>query len=263
MNGRWYDADSHGIGRNRKNTILIISENGYHDLYRALTLEGEVIEIYGYKGALARFKKSGADIVLMDRGHNSSVCLDLILEMKATAPDVPIIVLSGDDPSQELMAGARLFLKKPVDILELKITVSKLLNLKRTSREKRTPLSLGKNSQKEVSAAAKSDQPVNILRVIQYIENNFAEKINLETLAQQANLSKFHFCRFFTKHTGMSPMRFVNLLRIEKAKEFLGRHDQTVSIISFLAGYNDLGTFIRQFKSKTGLTPADYKRTTM
>lgn len=258
-NGRWYDTESQGhkaIGRNRP--IFIISENAYHDLYRSLSLEGEEIEICAYRDALAKFEKSGADIILLDCAHNSSVCLNLITELKRSASNVPVIVLQ-EKGAQEVMPGARLCLTKPLNILELKTIVGKLLVLKRSSRENRTPLLLDKSNPEEVSAAANTDQPVNILKVIQYIENNFAEKISLDILAQEANLSKYHFCRFFTKYTGMSPMKFVASLRIEKAKELLKRQDQTISIISYLTGFNDLGTFIRQFKSATGLTPSVYQ----
>ncbi len=265
MNGnvRWYDTELPGQRTGgRKRPILIISDNGYHDLYRTLSVEEERIEIETYRNALERFRKSGPDLVLIDCAHNISPCADLISKIKAEAANIPIIVLAETGPRGELQGippGARLLLQKPINILELKTAVSQLLHLKRTAKERRSPLLLEKNGRKEISAAATTDQPVNILKVIQYIESNFAEKISLETLAQEANLSKYHFCRFFTKYTGISPMKFVAFLRIEKAKELLKRQDQTVSIISYLTGFNDLGTFIRQFKNVTGLTPSVYQ----
>lgn len=57
----------------------------------------------------------------------------------------------------------------------------------------------------------------------------------------------------------MTPMRFVTSMRIERAKTLLKREDHNMSETAMEAGFNDLGTFIRQFKKFTGITPAAYK----
>ena len=74
-----------------------------------------------------------------------------------------------------------------------------------------------------------------------------------------ANLSKYYFCRNFKKHFGTSPMKFVTLVKINKAKELLKREDLRVKEVASHAGFNNLGTFIRQFKKAEGLTPTSYK----
>lgn len=260
--GKWNETED-DVAAN--GSIFIISENGYHDLFRALSLENEKIQVYSFRDALREFSSTRADIVIIDCVYDAAVCIDLIRGLKSMAPSSPIILLLNDSSrniiSDAFAAGARLFIRKPFNLVELRGILQRLLEFKRATTERRRPLLFCQLENPNNGTEATTDKPVNILRVIQFIERNFSEKISLESLAREANLSKYHFCRFFNRYTGMSPMKFVNLKRIERAKEFLRGHDHTVSIISMLTGFNDLGTFIRQFKNVTGLTPSDYKKT--
>ncbi len=104
-----------------------------------------------------------------------------------------------------------------------------------------------------------SDKPQNLLQVVAFIEGNLWSSMELGSLAKQAHLSKFHFCRVFKRHIGMNPMKFVAVLRIERAKELLTRNDKTVSLVANEVGFRDLSNFIRQFKKLTGVTPTMYR----
>lgn len=95
--------------------------------------------------------------------------------------------------------------------------------------------------------------------VITYIEENLHSALELDGLAQKANLSKFHFCRTFKRHTGLNPMKYVAALRIDRAKELLKQDGISVSSIASQVGFRDLSNFIRQFKKVTGVTPSRYR----
>lgn len=107
--------------------------------------------------------------------------------------------------------------------------------------------------------AVTSDKPQNLLQVIAFIEGNLWSSMELGSLAKKAHLSKFHFCRVFKRHIGMNPMKFVAVLRIERAKELLTSNDKTVSLVANEVGFRDLSNFIRQFKKITGMTPTMYR----
>jgi AraC-like DNA-binding protein len=160
-------------------------------------------------------------------------------------------------------SGAREYFKKPVNLFELKNTVELLLDIKRRSREKRISLSMQKVDVADDLASlinlVTSDMPENILKAVIYMKENLSEADRLEKLAQKANLSKYHFCRMFKKFVGISPVRFVTILRINKAKELLRNKDLTISIVCEKVGYNDLSNFERQFKNITGMTPTKFK----
>ncbi len=104
-----------------------------------------------------------------------------------------------------------------------------------------------------------TDKPQNLLQVVAFIEGNLWSSLELGSLAKKAHLSKFHFCRVFKRHIGMNPMKFVAVLRIERAKELLTRNDKTVSLVANEVGFRDLSNFIRQFKKTTGMTPTMYR----
>jgi AraC family transcriptional regulator len=99
----------------------------------------------------------------------------------------------------------------------------------------------------------------NISQVIGYIEENLWSPLDLGNLAEKANLSKFHFCRTFKRHVGINPMKFVNVRRIERAKNLLIESRLSVSHVASEVGFRDLSNFIRQFKKITGVTPTTYR----
>lgn|GEM_PF-4832659 len=70
----------------------------------------------------------------------------------------------------------------------------------------------------------------------------------------------FVFIRAFKKLTGLSPQRFRAALRIELAKRLLVETDRPVTEISFDAGYNSLGTFVRTFTALVGVSPGQMRR---
>lgn len=103
------------------------------------------------------------------------------------------------------------------------------------------------------------EKPGNINHVIGYIEENLWSPLDLGNLAEKANLSKFHFCRTFKRHVGINPMKFVNVRRIERAKDLLMKSQLSVSLVASEVGFRDLSNFIRQFKKHTGVTPTMYR----
>jgi len=241
-----------------RGSILILAENSACDLYRTVSLENERIEL-SFLNAWASHLEKNIDVLILDCAIERKTGLRLLRDIKQARPDVPVIFLAEGEANEieaeSLRAGARFFLAKPVNIFDLLKLTETLLAMKRNSREKRSPVSFANGAKSEGLELATTDKPASILRVIQHIEENISDKLTLDGLSRVANLSKFHFCRFFYKYTGMSPMKFVSHLRIEKAKEYF-KGNASVSEVTFQVGFNDMGTFIRQFKNHTGMTPS-------
>lgn len=68
------------------------------------------------------------------------------------------------------------------------------------------------------------------------------------------------FKRRFTQATGMSPLEYVHMLRLEEAKQMLEAGEQPVEAIAGEVGYQDTSFFSRLFRRKVALTPAQYRR---
>jgi transcriptional regulator GlxA family with amidase domain len=82
----------------------------------------------------------------------------------------------------------------------------------------------------------------------------------VEQLLKRSKLAERTFKRRFVIATGLTPIAYVQRLRIEDAKKRLERTDAPVDEISWRVGYEDPAFFRRLFKRTTGLAPAAYRK---
>lgn len=96
--------------------------------------------------------------------------------------------------------------------------------------------------------------------VFRYIEAHFDENLQVQDLAAICQLSESHFRRVFYLNTNMSPLNYLNMVRIEKACEILNKEDLQVEDVGYKVGFKTPSSFFRNFKSFTGLTPYQWKK---
>jgi transcriptional regulator GlxA family with amidase domain len=92
------------------------------------------------------------------------------------------------------------------------------------------------------------------------LSTHFSVANPVEAMIKRSKLAVRTFKRRFTEATGMSPIAYVQRLRIEDAKRRLERTDASVDEISWRVGYEDAAFFRRLFKRTTGLAPAAYRK---
>ena len=205
----------------------------------------------------------GFDVVLLDCGVDADAGVQLLLRIKESRPEVPVIFVAAASSEEQAIrvfrAGARDYFRKPFSVFDLKKTVDELLRLKRGAGEKRSPLTRSREEVGGERHPAGNELPERVLRVVRYMEKNFCSEIYLESLADNACLSKYHFCRTFKSHTGLSPMQYLSLLRVQRAKLLLQHANLSVSVVALHSGFTDTSDFIRNFKKATGVTPYVYK----
>ena len=98
-------------------------------------------------------------------------------------------------------------------------------------------------------------------RIVQsklFIDNSYAENIDVECISDQACFSKFHFIRLFKSIYGETPHQYLSHVRIEKAKQLL-KADISVTEVCFAVGFDSVSSFIGLFKRVVGETPLVYK----
>ena len=103
------------------------------------------------------------------------------------------------------------------------------------------------------------DDSRRVLKVKNYINENYMYEIKLETLADIANMSQSAFSRFFKLHTGRTLSDYIIDTRLGYATRMLLDTQDSIAKISFNCGYNNLSNFNRLFKRKKGCSPSEFR----
>jgi transcriptional regulator GlxA family with amidase domain len=94
----------------------------------------------------------------------------------------------------------------------------------------------------------------------QWLSTHFSVANPVEEAVKRSRLAERTFKRRFAAATGLTPIAYVQRLRIEDAKRRLERTDASVDEISWRVGYEDAAFFRRLFKRTTGMAPGAYRR---
>ena len=96
---------------------------------------------------------------------------------------------------------------------------------------------------------------------LDYIHSNYyKENISIGYLASLCGISSVHLRNTFIKKFAVSPLKYINALRMTRAKELLGSKFYTVSEVCSLTGYNNESYFSREFKKQFNITPREYAK---
>lgn len=90
-------------------------------------------------------------------------------------------------------------------------------------------------------------------------DRRYADDLDLDVLAAEAAMSKFHFARSFVRTYGETPMRYLTRRRIERAQDLLRAANLTVTEVCMMVGFSSLGSFSSRFRELVGETPTQYR----
>jgi AraC-like DNA-binding protein len=99
-------------------------------------------------------------------------------------------------------------------------------------------------------------------RVRDRIDRDYAQPLDVEALARDANMSAGHLSRQFKIAYGESPYSYLMTRRIERAMALLRRGDLSVTEVCFAVGCSSLGTFSTRFTELVGVSPSNYREQT-
>lgn len=109
-------------------------------------------------------------------------------------------------------------------------------------------------------AESKTAIPSLILKVLEFLNENYHENITLELLAERFFVSKTTLLYNFKKHVRRSPIDFLLQIRLTKAKNLLLTTKQTINEISSACGFSSANYFGLIFKKKEGISPLTYRK---
>jgi len=97
-------------------------------------------------------------------------------------------------------------------------------------------------------------------RAQHWLQLRFSQKPRLKDLAETLAVSERTLVRRFERSIGMTPLDYLQTLRIEAAKQMLTRSNRKIDRIGYLVGYSDPGFFKKVFRARTGISPGEYRR---
>ncbi|RYY55514.1 MAG: hybrid sensor histidine kinase/response regulator [Chitinophagaceae bacterium] len=265
---------SGNAGQNDLALILIVEDNPDVVAYTSSCLTD-------YRVAVARNGQEGfekarelvPDLIITDVMMPLLDGFGLSRQLRANefTSHIPIIMLTAKADAgsrlEGISEGADVYLEKPFNPDELLLRIRKLLELRALLRKHYLDKA---GIVPDVIQSIPS--PPNLLANEQVTEDNFVTRVReaVEKNIDQADFTVEHLCRLvFMSHsqlhrkldalTGLSPNKFIRLVRLKKSKELLRSASLSISSIAIDCGYNDPGYFARVFKQEFGCTPQEWR----
>jgi len=107
---------------------------------------------------------------------------------------------------------------------------------------------------KKIKASESTPKHNNIRKIILYINDRITEQIDLEQIAEQFFMSKYHLCHIFKKYTGFTVNQYITRKRIAVVRE-LCESGHSLTYASAEAGFKNYSSFYRAYLKETGKKP--------
>lgn len=96
--------------------------------------------------------------------------------------------------------------------------------------------------------------------IIEFLKYNTGRKIVFDDVVNYVHASRTTVKNAFSKAKGMGVMKHYNILKIERAKQYINEGNYNMSQIASLLGYDSIHYFSKQFKTITKMTPTEYAK---
>ena len=107
---------------------------------------------------------------------------------------------------------------------------------------------------------AGDQRDASLVRILDYISENYRNPISVKQLAQIANISEKRFINSFNYMVGTSPGQYITQCRMREAAEMLMMTNRSIREIALHVGYSDQYAFSKAFKRSFGESPTTFRR---
>jgi transcriptional regulator GlxA family with amidase domain len=95
--------------------------------------------------------------------------------------------------------------------------------------------------------------------VLSLMRQSLAGEVSMLVLSKSVNLSHARLQQLFKKETGQSPLKYLRVLRMQHAENLLLTTFLSVKEVACRSGMGDVSHFVRDFKTRYGLTPREFR----
>ena len=205
--------------------------------------------------ALVRTRRDRVDLVVLDHRLPDRTGLEILSELRAIHPILPVIMLTGYGSEWVCASAFKLgvtdYLQKPVNAVDLVAAVQRILSPGVDRSE-----SVGES---QVPSDLPAPFPLPILRAVGLIQQRYWDQLTLSALARQVGMSKYRLSHRFREVLGVTLRDYLLKVRLERAKVLLADGRVSITEVAQDVGFGDLARFDKVFKRYTGLTPSAYR----
>ncbi|HRX15077.1 MAG TPA: AraC family transcriptional regulator [Spirochaetota bacterium] len=98
-------------------------------------------------------------------------------------------------------------------------------------------------------------------KLFEYLAANYNDPyISVQQISEALNLSPYKIPKIINKYTNLSFKQYINLIRVDEAKNLLINSDSKIIDIAFAIGYNSIAHFNKLFKMQESLSPKEYRQ---
>lgn len=210
------------------------------------------------KEALSMISKTFPDIIILD--INMPILDGIELLNRLPSHTYSIIILSGHSEfeyaQQAIKHGVVDYLLKPID-------QSKFLeSLEKAKRnvEYLNTVSFSEGDKYRVLEIVDKVESITLTKVLNYIDENYSERITLEDLEEVTNKSSTSINSRFQRHLNTTFSEYLTLYRMQKAVDLIKDHEYHMYEIAEMVGYSDYKYFNKVFNKVLGV-PSNIVRT--
>lgn len=222
----------------------------------------KIIEASNGKEALLKAIELQPDIIISDVLMPVKDGIELCLELKTNIDTkfIPVILLSAETAEEQrtlgYKAGADSYISKPISIPVLESRINSLL----LKRNEQLPLLLSEKVHSDLKY--KMPDHLFIKEIEKYVLNNLEESsLSVKSVGTHFALSDSMLLRRIKKITSLSPIEYINKLRLNQAAKSLKKGDVPIADVAFATGFQDQSYFTSCFKKQFGITPSKYLQT--
>ncbi len=235
----------------------------------------EIIHAATGANGLAILQRQPVDVVVLEYRLPDLGGLELLAQIKATQPRLPVIVTTAYGSewvcASALKLGARDYFIKPFDPADLVASIRYILstqprqgegreNVLATNKDIGKLLSYQRPSQLITIGCRTHWNELAVHKAARFIQEHYWENISLSQVARQVGMSKFVLSRKFKAVMEASFRKYLLHFRVMKARDLLQMGQYSVSEVAQMVGFGDLPRFDKVFKYSFGVSPSAYRR---
>ena len=212
--------------------------------------------------ALAVLRREPIALIVLDYRLPDRTGLDVLTELKATRPALPVIMMTGYGSewicASAFKLGVRDYITKPANAIELVAAVRRIL--REASEQDGGSEHTDEHDGAQLAARAftvRSD--VSIQKVTGLIQQRYWDELSLSGLAREVGMSKYRLSHRFREVMGVTFRSYLTRVRLERAKTLLTSGNASITEVAQRVGFGDLPRFDKLFKRYTGMTPSGYR----